>query len=71
MIIEEALSGLSMSLFYALVTLFLTGLGLVIATAILYGLIKTLTLLIRSMKGGVDDLIETAKAIITNSNTNK
>jgi hypothetical protein len=70
MTIEVALSGLSISLFCALVVLILTGLSLISATAIVYGFIKVLVFLLKVMKGGLTDLKETAKALSQTVTTN-
>lgn len=63
MTIEIALSGLTMSLACALITLILVGLSIIASTALIYGFIKVLSLLMKAMKGGIDDLKETAKAL--------
>jgi len=70
MTIEVALSGLTYSMFCALITLLLTGLSLLLATAMIYGFIKALVFLLGIMKGGVDNLKETAKALSLTVTTN-
>jgi len=63
MTIEQAISGLSYSMFCALTSLFIIGLSILTSTAMIYGFIKALIFLLKAMKGGVDSLKETAKAL--------
>lgn len=70
MTIEIALSGLSYSMFCALVSLLIVGLSLILATAMVYVFIKALVFLLKATKGGVDDLKETAKALSQTVTTN-
>jgi hypothetical protein len=63
MTIENALSGLSYSMFCALTSLLIIGLSIITGTAMIYGFIKALNYLLRAMKGGVNSLKESAKAL--------
>jgi len=63
MTIETALSGLSYSMFCALLSLLIIGLSLLLGTAMVYVFIKVLGVFLKAMKGGVDNLKESAKAL--------
>jgi hypothetical protein len=70
MTIEIALSGLSYSMFCVLGSLFIIGVSLLIATAMIYGFIKVFGILLKAMKGGMDSLKDTAKALSQTVTTN-
>lgn len=70
MTIEFALSGLSMSLFCTLITLLLIGVGLIFSAGMICGFLKTLVFLLKVMKGGMDDLKESIKAMSPTIKTN-
>ena len=70
MTIELALSGLTYSMFCALLSLLIVGLSLLLSTVMIYGFIKVLSFLLRATKGGVDNLKETAKALTQSATTN-
>jgi len=61
MTIENAISGLSYSMFCALTSLFIIGLSILTSTAMIFGFIKALDYLLKAMKGGVSSLKESAK----------
>ncbi len=63
MTIEQSISGLTYSMFCALISLLIVGVSLILATASVFGFIKSLVYLLRKMKGGVDDLKESVKAL--------
>jgi hypothetical protein len=53
MTIELAISGLSLSLFCVLVTIFFIGISIVAGTAMIYAFVKALSFLLIKMKGGI------------------
>lgn len=63
MTIELALNGLSMTLFCVLITIFLIGLSLVAGIAMVYVFVKSLSYLIKKMKGGLDELKRESKSL--------
>ena len=63
MTIESALSGLGYSMVCALISLLIVGLSLISGTAMIYGFIKVLVLLLKIMKGGVSNLKESVKEL--------
>lgn len=70
MTIELALSGLSMSMFCTLITLLLIGVGLIFSAGMICGFIKALVFLLKVMKGGMDDLKESIRAMSPKITTN-
>jgi hypothetical protein len=70
MTIENAISGLSYSMFCALASLLIVGISIILSTAMIYGFIKALNFLLKATKGGVDNLKETAKALTQSATTN-
>ena len=62
MTIEQSLSGLTYSIFCTLATLLFIGLSIITGTAMVLGFIKSLSMLLKTMKGGMNNLKETAKA---------
>jgi len=69
MTIELALSGLSYSMFCALLSLLVVGLGLLLSTVMIFAFIKALSYMLKAMKGGVNDLKETVKEMSDASTT--
>ena len=70
MTIELALGGLSYSMFCALLSLLIVGLSMLIGTAMVYLFIKSLSYILKLMKGGVENLKETAKELTKATTTN-
>ena len=69
MTIELALSGLTYSMFCALLSLLIVGISLILGIAMIYGFIKALVFLLKATKGGVDNLKESVKALSQASTT--
>ena len=64
MTIELAVSGLSMTLFCSLITILLIGLSIVIGASMVYGFVRSLTFLIKHMKGGILELRKESKSLM-------
>jgi hypothetical protein len=69
MTIETALSGLCYSMFCSLVSLLIIGISLIIGVAMVYAIIKALVFILKIMKGGVENLKETVKALSQTATT--
>jgi ABC-type proline/glycine betaine transport system permease subunit len=63
MTIEIALSGLTYSMFCALLSLLIVGISLILSIAMIYVFIKALVFLLKATKGGVDNLKESVKEL--------